>query len=214
MQTFLPYPNALQSALALDGKRLYKQALETTQILDVLVLKNKYYCHYCGVYAATTSEFNGYLCRRPDPADKHVLNHDIKQTPWYNHPAVNMWRGYEIALYDYTQVMITIATKRGYDTASLRDKMPVYLDEIITKDYVQPWWWGIPELHQSHRANLLRKNYEFYSKQGFMGDLTTPYWWPNATTKLQWELKQKQIEEDIRKNKTILLLNEDIRNSL
>lgn len=41
MQTFLPYPNFLDSALALDRKRLGKQRVEAWQILNALDGKTK-----------------------------------------------------------------------------------------------------------------------------------------------------------------------------
>ena len=42
MQTFLPYPDFIDSLLALDKKRLGKQRVEAWQILDILLFPNKF----------------------------------------------------------------------------------------------------------------------------------------------------------------------------
>ena len=39
MQTFLPYPNIIESFKCLDNKRLGKERLEATQILNILLNK-------------------------------------------------------------------------------------------------------------------------------------------------------------------------------
>jgi hypothetical protein len=40
-----------------------------------------------------------------------------------------------------------------------------------------PSWFGLEEFHRSHRSNLLRKDYEYYS-QYFDEDPNLPYYWP------------------------------------
>ena len=40
-----------------------------------------------------------------------------------------------------------------------------------------PVWLGKEEFHASHRANLLRKDYEFYSQYGWTEDSSNPYVW-------------------------------------
>ena len=41
MQTFLPYPDFVKSALVLDYRRLGKQRVEARQILDIIVNDKK-----------------------------------------------------------------------------------------------------------------------------------------------------------------------------
>jgi hypothetical protein len=51
-----------------------------------------------------------------------------------------------------------------------------------------PHWLGNKSFHSSHRANLLRKDYEYYSQFGWEEDSTNPYSWFD-TEKKQWYLQ-------------------------
>ena len=42
---------------------------------------------------------------------------------------------------------------------------------------IMPHWLGREEFHASHRANLLRKDYKFYSQYGWTEDSSNPYVW-------------------------------------
>jgi hypothetical protein len=88
---------------------------------------------------------------------------------WVNHPATVMWRGYEPALEQYLRVMINEWTGRGYNnTMVVPDHKPMI---------VIPPWFGDERVHASHRANLKRKDPEYYS--AFDEDPAMPYYWPN-----------------------------------
>ena len=89
---------------------------------------------------------------------------------WQNHPAVTMWRGYVQALKVYANVMISEWVRRGYNNT-----MPLY---AIKDACSLPWWIGNEEFHASHRANLLRKDMEFYSKFNWTDDPDMEYVWP------------------------------------
>ena len=93
---------------------------------------------------------------------------------WKNHPATIMWTPYIDALKHYTNVMIREWISRGYN-----NNMEFYdVDELINDDVVDfPHWLGKEELHSSHRANLLRKDYEYYSQFGWKEDPKSPYVW-------------------------------------
>jgi hypothetical protein len=69
---------------------------------------------------------------------------------WFNHPAVRMWRGYELALSAYMNTMIEEWEGRGYRNRMVRVALP----EIFSL----PHWLGAPAFHASHRSNLLRKD--------------------------------------------------------
>ena len=105
------------------------------------------------------------------------LSPDYSMKGWLNHPARLMWRGYENALKYYTNTMIKEWIARGYNNT-----MQLY---EIEQPIVFPQWLGYPELHKSHRMNLLRKDYDFY-KQHFDADAQTDlaiineyeYYWP------------------------------------
>jgi len=133
MQTFLPYPDLLQSVRVLDYRRLGKQRVETFQVLNIL------------------------LDRTPTKG-------------WRNHPVTRMWTGYEEALKLYQNFTIEEWVKRGY-------KNTMQFEELDYKRITLPNWFGNKELHRSHRSNLLRKDYEYYS-QYFDEPADLEYYWP------------------------------------
>lgn len=101
-----------------------------------------------------------------------------KSNAWANHPAVKMWRGYEIALAHYVYALCDEWTGKGY-----KDTCKGKVQDIIATHYagqplVMPPWLGRYDFHRSHRSNLLRKNYDWYSK--YFRDVPTslPYVWP------------------------------------
>lgn len=91
-----------------------------------------------------------------------------RKSGWKNHPAVLMWQNYENALKLYFNICVQEWVARGY-------KNNYKLFKI--KSYTLPDWIG-SNIHSSHRANLLRKNYEFYSKYGWKENPNMPYYWP------------------------------------
>lgn len=90
---------------------------------------------------------------------------------WKNHPAVNMWRGYEDALIIYGNVIILEWIKRGY-----KNSMP--LMEAKTAQPSFPWWLGNNRFHSSHRSNLLRKNFDYYKQFNWEETPDLSYWYP------------------------------------
>ena len=102
-----------------------------------------------------------------------VLNILLDRTPtkgWRNHPVTVMWTGYESALQLYQNYTIQEWISRGY-------KNNMVLEEIDVDSVVMPHWFGLEDFHRSHRSNLLRKDYEYYS-QYFDEDPNLPYYWP------------------------------------
>jgi len=177
MQTFLPYPSYEKSANVLDQKRLWKQLVEGLQILDTLVTKKSHSCFHCS-RTVDNPEDIGDTC-----VYGYLSKHKWQITPWYNHPAVKMWKGYEQSLLIYIE-NILVANKKRNSHIKLDKTIESYhkLAHIIADSpqykLESPWWLGYDKFHQSHRANLLRKNYDYYIKY-FNEDLTTPYWWPS-----------------------------------
>jgi len=90
-------------------------------------------------------------------------------TGWLNHPAVIMWKGYEEALLLYKNKMIEEWILRGYNNTM---EMMGLSDDII-----MPRWLGNSRLHASHRSNLLRKDYEFYSQYNWGESDDMEYYW-------------------------------------
>jgi len=105
---------------------------------------------------------------------------DGKKTPWYNHPAVQMWKGYESALMLYLHEICNEWFKRGY-----RDTCWVKAVEIgfpYKESVIIPSWIGNDKFHVSHQSNLLRKDPVHYGQYfpGVPNDL--PYVWPSKGT--------------------------------
>lgn len=103
---------------------------------------------------------------------------------YQNHPAVNMWRGYEMALCAYGAQMAYEWSQRGK-----LDRMTVWFAEY-EKDlrkqalrYHEPAWWRDRDMMRSHRSNLLRKNNFWYGSlwDGNLSD-DWPYLWPEFDT--------------------------------
>lgn len=102
-----------------------------------------------------------------------VLNILLNRTPtkgWRNHPVTRMWTGYEEALKLYQNYTITEWIGRGY-------KNTMQLEEVDLQAVIMPSWFGEEEFHRSHKSNLLRKDYEYYS-QFFDEPADLEYHWP------------------------------------
>lgn len=90
---------------------------------------------------------------------------------WRNHPAVLMWKGYEVTLFNYIKAMTDEWENRGYKTTILekaRFTMSCAMDEdLIYTDKPPPWMLDkqtFSEIASSHRQALLVKNYDWYSQ--------------------------------------------------
>lgn len=194
MQTFLPYPDFAQSAACLDNKRLGKQRVECLQILRALS-KGKYthQCAPCKYVWTDSADLNiecpnckNYFDRNKDYlASKCIYT---RVTPWYNHPAVKMWRGWECTLMEYSHSICQEWIKRGFkDTC--HDKIVILhygslnACHIVTdrqqghNEYYTPWL-GNSAFHASHRSNLLRKDPAWYGQFGWTEPNNLPYVWP------------------------------------
>jgi hypothetical protein len=110
----------------------------------------------------------------------NILLNRTERPGWRNHPIVRMWNGYEPALQLYHNLCITEWIKQGYN-----NNMKL---EVITEPIIFPHWLGDKSFHASHRANLLRKDYGYYSKFRWREDSENPYVWFD-TDKKQWYLQ-------------------------
>lgn len=91
---------------------------------------------------------------------------------WRRHPAVRMWAGYEGALRLYMNACIAEWVWRGFT-----NNMPLAGTDAAP---ILPPWLGDERLHASHRANLLRKDAEYYGRFGWNVDPAMPYYWPQG----------------------------------
>ena len=76
---------------------------------------------------------------------------------WLNHPCTVMWRNYVPALQHYLNLSITEWMLRGF-------KNTMNFEQIEYEKLVFPPFMGNNRFHSSHRANLLKKEPEFYQK--------------------------------------------------
>ena len=164
MQTFLPYSDFKMSAHVLDNKRLGKQRVECLQILKTLKKGPKTCC----------------LCGHPMNFHCSDCKGKPKTTPWYNHPAVKMWKGYEQALMYYLHAMCYEWTvNRGFKDTCWEKSITVgFIPPNVGVEVVMPPWLGNEEFHKSHQSNLLRKNKDHYGKFFFGVEDNLPYVWP------------------------------------
>tara|TARA_B100000287_G_scaffold260375_1_gene244942 strand:+ start:112 stop:573 length:462 start_codon:yes stop_codon:yes gene_type:complete len=98
---------------------------------------------------------------------------------WINHPITRMWDGYEPALQLYHNMCIEEWIRQGYNNNMLL--------ENITEEIVYPHWLGNEKFHSSHRANLLRKDYEYYSQFGWKENSELPYVWLDTDREQYYE---------------------------
>lgn len=103
---------------------------------------------------------------------------------WVNHPATQMWRGYEYSLLEY---QLAVCTEwhviRGYSDTCLRKTMDVFWSApYLAEDAVDPHWLGDPDFHRSHRSNLYRKDEDIYLPDDVVFERDLPddleYVWP------------------------------------
>lgn len=99
-----------------------------------------------------------------------ILNvlHDIptesgKPRGWYNHPAVRMWRGFELQLCEYGLTIVEEWKRRGYKDTCY-EKISQHMDWAEGGNMLKPAWFGDTALHLSHQSNLVRKDPKHYRK--------------------------------------------------
>lgn len=96
---------------------------------------------------------------------------------WKNHPAVNMWKNYEMCLCFYIEQMIYECKTREFKYSKNLQTLYEYFDMIKETKTDIPCWLGDERLHKSHRSNLLRKDFNHYIKYWDCPD-NLPYYWP------------------------------------
>lgn len=150
MQTFLPMLSFEGSARCLDRARLNKQRSECLTLVNACLGRE------------AISPVN-----RTKP---------FNPAAWRNHSATRMWRGCEFALADYGREVCLEWRRRGY----VDNLLPRFEEFIFSwgGDCSSPWWLGDERLHSSHRAALLAKNLDWYSRFGWLDEPRINYWWP------------------------------------
>ena len=96
-----------------------------------------------------------------------------KPKGWVNHPITIMWKPFLNALKLYHNHAIEEWKRRGYNNF-------MELFNIDESSIEFPDWLGYELFHASHRANLLRKDYDYYSKYGWIENPDDPYLWRDS----------------------------------
>ena len=120
--------------------------------------------------------------------DKRRLNNQIKECQqilnallnpeakgWKNHPAVLMWKGHEDYLYYYATECYRIWRMHSPNDHLSFKKI---LEMDIPRNNEKPSWLGYQKFHDSHKSNLLRKDFEFYSQYNWNIPSDLEYVWP------------------------------------
>lgn len=105
--------------------------------------------------------------------------HAAGPTKWQNHPAILMWASHKTALLVYAILVCREWKARGFQDKLLDEFVTAYdcqRPTIVKNRY--PKWFGLPAFHASHRSNLLRKDFEYYSRHGWRESTDLPYLWP------------------------------------
>ena len=95
-----------------------------------------------------------------------ILASGKRKGAWVNHPAVRMWRNYDMAFYTYLVAIRDECDRRGIKW----DKNWSAIEQLHKNNWhrgdnvVMPPWWGDERIHQSHRNNLYRKDPEYYAE--------------------------------------------------
>lgn len=88
---------------------------------------------------------------------------------WLNHPCTIMWREHIDALKEYYNNSVSEWVRRGFANTMQFEE--------TAEDYDYPIFLGFDRFHSSHRANLLKKDTDFYSKYGWSENPLDPYVW-------------------------------------
>lgn len=124
----------------------------------------------------------------------NILAQDKRHGAWVNHPAVKMWRGFNVALYNYLRAIKDECDYRGIKT----DKNWEAIEHIYKFDYghgvnlIMPPWWGDNRIHESHRNNLYVKDAMYYAEFSNAKRTTCcdkcNYFWPTHVLMYNGEL--------------------------
>lgn len=96
---------------------------------------------------------------------------------WINHPCIRIWYDNELALVNYSIAMCEEWIRRGYKDTML-ERFLRMKDDFENQNYDSslPSLYGNDLFHLSHQSNLLKKDFNYYSKfYNVPSDI--PYYW-------------------------------------
>lgn len=157
MQTFLIDFDLVKTAKILDNKRLGKQRVEAYQILSAIT---------------GYSLDNGGT---PEIREKIRNNQKILSKAWTHHPATLMWKDSVHLLRMYYNIMIQEWIDRGFNNT-------MQFAKVNHIKMIRPRWMYSDLIYETHKSNLLRKDYNYYSSY-FLTKSDLPYYWPKIYDK-------------------------------
>lgn len=99
---------------------------------------------------------------------------------WKNHPATKMWRGHELSLVNYAEEFnIEWRQRRDKNHGAWLNLLAIVADTDLPPESAKlPGWWGDSRVHDTHKANLLRKDPEHYKHFAYLVKPMEGYYWP------------------------------------
>lgn len=94
---------------------------------------------------------------------------------WPHHPISKMWKGFTYSLCEYLLACHKALNDRGKFYPKHEAEILEYMD-MAPHHWVPPWL-GDEDIHASHRANLLRKDPDWYGKFGWTEEPQNGYVW-------------------------------------
>jgi len=120
-----------------------------------------------------------------------ILNALTIGNRWANHPAVRMWKGYELRLAEYGLIICDRWIDLGYrDTC--RDKIVHLVWSRLRGRNTVPPWLGDPAFHAAHRAALLYKDPDWYGQFGWTEEPAVPN--DKGSLPYVWPAQKKETE--------------------
>jgi len=97
----------------------------------------------------------------------NVLSNPSPTAGWRNHPAVKMWRGYEVALFNYAMTMVSEADARSIRTEkNVANLQRLRRERGMDWGITMPLWFSnnkiMKRVTTTHKANLYKKAPELY----------------------------------------------------
>lgn len=116
---------------------------------------------------------------------------------WVRHPAVLMWKNYDMGLFAYLEGIKNECIHRGIQTEkNWNTILDLHKNNWHRGDkVVMPGWWGDEQVHLSHRQNLYNKDpdyYAFFADDNRLSAVSCcdkcNYFWPTHTLMYNGEL--------------------------
>ena len=94
----------------------------------------------------------------------NILASGKRSGAWTNHPAVKMWRNYDMAFFQYLKVIKDECIHRGIKTENNWNAILQIHESNWNRgsNVVMPPWWDDERVHESHRNNLYVKDNDYY----------------------------------------------------